>query len=148
FNVHLHKNKKAVDIPLDGDIGIPALGLTVYPGSKLAINLGYDFQFDFGLSRTEDFYVDAKNSHLTLSFDAGLGPNFHAAAKLAFLRVDVSDAPGDPNDPNNLNNPLHPTSLGNGAFSVSLVNPLGGDHLTLDGIAKGLTDPGSLVDAS
>ncbi len=149
FNVHLHKTKQAVSIPLDGDLGVPALGLSVYPGSALTINLGYDFQFDFGLSRTEGFYVDTQNSHLTLSFDAGLGSNFHATGRLAFLQIDVTDAPGDPNDPNNLSNPLHPTSLGNGAFTVSMLNPFGSSpRLTLDGIAKGLSDPGSLVKAA
>ncbi len=102
----------STDLPIDFDIGIPGLGLTVRPPSAVNVTLAWTFDLTFGLSRTDGFYFVTSD---TEEFDLDLLvsiPGFNAEGRLGFLQLDVTDDVGSP-------------SNFNLSFSVDVKDPIG-----------------------
>ncbi len=63
FNLDLHGSYTFAQLPVDGSIGLPGLGLSVNSGSTLTIAVGYAIYLHFGFvynqsTNTVSFYVD------------------------------------------------------------------------------------------
>lgn len=98
--VLLGQDLALVDVPIDFDIGIPALGLDVEGDIKLM--LGFDWHVAFGISRDYGFYFDTSAAdELALTLSATT-PDLSARGDLVFLQLDVRDEDADDN-PNNQN---------------------------------------------
>jgi Ca2+-binding RTX toxin-like protein/streptogramin lyase len=88
FDLWLGKNY-SVATGIDLGVGLPALGLQV-TGSAM-FQLGWEFQFGFGVSRSDGFYLDThRPDELTLTLD-GTIPGLTAQGKLGFLRLTARD---------------------------------------------------------
>jgi Ca2+-binding RTX toxin-like protein/Leucine-rich repeat (LRR) protein len=130
FNLLLHQQASLLNTPLNFDIGLPSLGLSVDGG--VAVKVGYDFHFSFGVSRDDGFYfgTNAKAPgtqnpipELTVQLDAGI-PDLQATGRLGFLQLSVQD---------NATNPTHLL----GKFDVDLKDPDNDGKLTFDELAAG-----------
>ena len=74
---------------LDTNIGIPGLGLDV--GGNLKVELGYEFNLDFGINKDKKFYFNTSNpDEVKIDLDVSL-PNLEATGDLGFLQLDVWD---------------------------------------------------------
>ena len=107
FDMHLGQDLSLLTLPIDFDIGLPALGLDV--DGNVAVKLGWDFLMGFGVSRTDGVYFNtaAKDSagnaapELIVDLEVTI-PGLDATGTLTFLQLDVrgrSDravAPGRP----------------------------------------------------
>jgi hypothetical protein len=92
FNLHLHQDLMDATLPINFDIGLPALGLSVNGGVRL--RLGWDFYFGFGVSLADGFYIDTTpvsgGHHFTVSVDVS-APNLVANGRLVFLNLTATD---------------------------------------------------------
>ncbi|WP_375506548.1 putative Ig domain-containing protein [uncultured Nostoc sp.] len=90
FNLRLGKAAIAFDSPLDTNLGIPGIGLSINGNAKS--NLGYDFNLDFGINKTNGFYFDTSAANeLNLNLGASL-PGLETRGKLGFLELSATDA--------------------------------------------------------
>src|SRR5262249_28214202 len=55
FNLDLGQNLALLNAPIDFDLGLPRLGLTVSGGVQL--QLGWDWKLSFGVDRNVGFYI-------------------------------------------------------------------------------------------
>ncbi len=135
FEIQLHQDAIALDVPLDFDIGIPGLQLDVDGGVQ--VRMGFDAALKFGIQTDLvggdlGFFLDTSDpEEFTFYVDARI-PGMNARGQLAFLQLDVQD------------DPLQPTSLGL-TFSVDLQDPNHDGMLTLSEIAA--ADFGEIIDA-
>ena len=123
-------------LPLDADLGFPALGLSIDAGLDLAFNWGFDFTI--GASLDGVFFDVGASPELQINLNAALAPGSMAGGTLGFLQLNVTD------DPNN------PTAFA-GSFVIDLIDPGVGaandGRVTLDELATlGLSQLGNLVD--
>jgi len=81
------------DVPLDANLGIPALGL------QTEGNLNADFNFDlslsFGIHKQFGFYLDTKKTYLDAGIRVDLD-DFEGRGGLGFLALDFADDPENP----------------------------------------------------
>ncbi|MDY6803612.1 MAG: DUF4347 domain-containing protein, partial [Cyanobacteriota bacterium] len=81
------------DVPLDANLGIPALGL------QTEGNLNADFNFDlslsFGIHKQFGFYLDTKKTFLDAGIRVDLD-DFAGRGGLGFLALDFADDPENP----------------------------------------------------
>ena len=123
-------------LPLDADLGFPALGLSIDAGLDVAFSWGFDFTI--GASLDGVFLEVGAAPELQIDVSATLAPGSIASGTLGFLQLSVSD------DPNN------PTAFA-GSFSIDLTDPGVGaannGRVTLDELASlGVANLGDLVD--
>ena len=126
FNLHLRGNAITASLPINFDIGLPGLGLTVEPPASVSAQVGFDWQLAFGVSRAEGFYLDTsvpKELNLRLGITT---PGLNAVGQFGFLQLDVTDSQSTPTnfvadcaidlkDPVGANNRLSLTDLADGA---------------------------------
>ncbi|HEV8293382.1 MAG TPA: calcium-binding protein, partial [Tepidisphaeraceae bacterium] len=105
--------RKSIPLSVPFDIGIPALGLKDL-NSLLSGSLDFTFNFGFGISKNDDFYLDTTSSN---EFDIALNlPNLsalNATGRFGFLDLHVVADTSKPN------------TLGGAHFGVDLRDPLG-----------------------
>ena len=90
FNLELAQTLATVNVPLDFDLGLPAVGLEVDGGVQL--QLGYDYHLSFGVNR-QDFYLDTSSpNELVVQAVASL-PNTSATGRLGPLELTAVDDP-------------------------------------------------------
>jgi hypothetical protein len=146
FHIVLASDLVQFQIPFDLDLGVPGLGLNV--DGQVAARVGFQFDFGFGVSRSDGVYFDVSDSdELTVNFDVGL-THLDASGQLLFLQLDVNDlAAGNP--------ALEPEELGlapdvingfAGEFAIDLTDPSGDGKLTLAELAS-VGDFSQIVDA-
>ncbi|HEU5192826.1 MAG TPA: hypothetical protein VFX14_24355 [Methylomirabilota bacterium] len=139
FQIRLLRTQSLINAPIDFDIGIPALRLSVAPGSTFNVEVGFDYVLTFGVSRADGFFVDPTPANeASLAFKATL-PNFHATGELAFLQLDVKDDQGDPT------HAAVPTTF-LGGFVIDVRDPAAG-RLRLDELLSGAANVGNLIHA-
>ena len=109
----LLSDETELDIDMTGSLGIPGLELKVDSGT-FRLATGYDFQFNFGVSKNDGFYIDTNASSLEIDFSATID-DFKATGDLFFLQVDVNKLPA--------NEPIKDITIGGGELKVDLRNP-------------------------
>lgn len=128
FNLRLKRTAALIDTsanPIDFDLGIPGLGLSVDGNVKMEV--GFDLKLKFAISATDGFYLDTSDSEeLRVDFNLTI-PGLKAKGQLLFLQLEVldeSDGVSLAGDPRDL---THFT----GYFSVNLKDTSGsGNKLT------------------
>ncbi|MCC6231526.1 MAG: hypothetical protein IT580_02725, partial [Verrucomicrobiales bacterium] len=145
FDLRLKKAVALVDTsgnPIDFDIGIPGLGLSV--DGNVKVEVGFDLRLAFGLNTSDGFYVDTSaDEELRLEFKITI-PGLNAKGQLLFLQLDVSDD-SDGKDANG--NVRNPTSF-IGYFSVDIKDPIGsGNKLTFADLLNPGLSVSKLIDA-
>src|SRR5262249_18006197 len=140
FKLH-YTGHKDLAINLSGSLGIPGLDLQVDSG-KFILSSDYNFQFNFGVSKADGFYVDTGTSSLGITFSATI-PDLKATGHLFFLKVDVNQQPGAIQPIVLAGSPNRPT------LEVDLVNPVspGSPRLTLQELTSGNFSPADLFAA-
>jgi hypothetical protein len=89
FAVSLADPGVTIAVPIDVDFGLPALGLEVT--GQVQLELGYEWDLAFGVSRAQGFYIDtSKGEELRLNLRASI-PGLEAEGRLGFLQVDAVD---------------------------------------------------------
>ena len=137
FQLHLADQ---TDLPIDmtGSLGIPGLELRVDSGT-FNLATGYDFHFNFGVSKNDGFYIDTAASSLEIDFGATI-KDFRATGDLFFLQLDVNKLPA--------NQPVKDITIGGGELKVDLRNPFSSNsRLTLTELTSGGFDPFDLFGA-
>jgi len=162
FHLKLHQTIAEINVPVDFDIGIPALKLSVAPGSKITILVGFDWDITFGVSRADGFYLDTSApKEMDLFFNVLL-PDFKARGTLAFLTLTVTDEDADNNLANNYpvnGDPNHRaadldidgvrSSLFEGSFAIDIGGAAGdGGRVTFGELGTGEATSGNLLTAS
>jgi hypothetical protein len=140
FAMHLGQDLSLLSVPIDFDIGLPALGLEV--DGDVDVRLGWGFQMGFGVSRSDGVYFDtdardaAGNSIPELAVDLEVtAPSLSAVGSLAFLRLQAKD---DETAPSRLA----------GQFTIDVRDPGDDDdRLTFAELAGGPA-PDDLIDAA
>src|SRR5262249_50972975 len=134
FRIKITQSVTALNSPIDFDISLPGLGLSVDAPAAVHVDLGYTFNFGFGVSRADGFYFDTSpaddmtvTAHVTL-------PNFVAHGKIGFLRITAAD------------NPATPTAF-DANFTVQLTDPFNTGKLTHNEITGGNFNLGDIVSA-
>ncbi|MSU60792.1 MAG: LEPR-XLL domain-containing protein [Pedosphaera sp.] len=128
FNLRLKKSAALLDTssdPIDFDIGVPGLGLSV--DGNVKIEIGFDLKLKFAITATDGFYFDTSDpEELRVDFSLTI-PGLKAKGQLLFLQLEVLDESdgvslaGDPRE----------SSHFTGYFSVDLKDPVGsGNKLT------------------
>ena len=91
FNISLSGQLDSIEQNIAVDLGLPGLGLTLNPGSKAKVDIGYDFDFAIGVNRNGQFYFDTpEETDLSLSVSATL-PQLSAKGQLGLLNFDIED---------------------------------------------------------
>jgi Ca2+-binding RTX toxin-like protein len=136
FNMRLINDFYTAQLPVGFDLGLPGLGLAIDPNSAVQLDLGYQYEFGFGVSLTDGVYIDtAAANDLIIDLNATI-PNFVGTASLGFLQLDVRDRQTAPS---------HFT----GQFAIDLMDPVGtNNRLTFNEIAAGNLNFASMIDAS
>lgn len=97
FKVRLMKSLAVVDTsanPIQFDIGLPGLGLSVQ--GNVRVQIGFDLKLYFGLSASDGFYFNTSaDEELRLDFKVTI-PGLSARGNLLWLQLDVADDPDDP----------------------------------------------------
>jgi len=84
-----------VDVPIDFDLGLPALGLSV--DGQVQLSLGFVWNLAFGVSRDDGFYLNvAAPAELALVLEARI-PDLRARGNLLCFQLDVADEDADDN---------------------------------------------------
>ena len=110
-------------VPINFDLGIPALNLQV--DGDVNIRLGFDVQFGFGVSKADGFYLDTSaENEMAVQFEVTI-PNFDATGNLFFLQLEAKDHPATP-------------SKFKGAFGIDLKDPSGDGKLTYGEFSGGV----------
>ncbi|MCC7373311.1 MAG: M10 family metallopeptidase C-terminal domain-containing protein [Verrucomicrobiales bacterium] len=145
FNIRLGRTIDVVDTesdPIDFDIGIPGLGLSVEGNVK--VEIGFNLNLFFGISSEDGFFFDtnglnddspADDSELTVFFRVTI-PGLSATGNLLFLQVQVGDASGGGRSP----------SLFDGNFAVDLFDADG--RLSFGEMMGGGFDLGRVFDVT
>ena len=108
FDIALHQDLTALNVPLDFDIGLPALGLDV--DGDVRVRASFDLDIGFGFSRDDGPYIETSVvDELVIRLLADV-PGLSATGNLAFLQLDVQDNPSAP-------------SFFDGTFTVDLIDP-------------------------
>jgi Ca2+-binding RTX toxin-like protein len=112
FDLNLGTTKPLLDIPLETDIGLPGLGLSVTGEAEAKFD--FNLALGFGVNKTDGFFLDtSKDKELSINLDASLS-ELTAKGSLGFLQMGVIDK----------------GSKLNAGFSVDLKDPNGDDKLT------------------
>lgn len=128
FKIRIKKSMALVDTtanPIQFDIGVPGLGLSV--DGNVKIQLGFDLKLYFGVSASDGFYFRTDDSEeLKVDFMITI-PGLHARGNLFFLQLDVRDESDGVDAQGHERNS---SSVG-GFFSINLKDPIGsGNKLT------------------
>ncbi|MBM3881910.1 MAG: LEPR-XLL domain-containing protein, partial [Verrucomicrobia bacterium] len=145
FKIRLKKTLALLDTsdnPIDFDIGIPGLGLSV--NGNVKIEIGFDLKLYFGINATDGFYFDTSDSEeLRINFKITI-PGLSATGELLFLQLEVSDDSDGVDAKGNTRNP----SRFEGYFAVDLRDPVGsGNKLTFADMGSSGFDFEDFVDA-
>ncbi len=156
FDLRLHQDLVSATIPVDFDIGLPALGLEL--AGDVDLRLGYDFAFGFGVQHvgdTVEFFLDtlATNTNgdpvpeLTVNVEVSI-PDLIGVGSLGFLRLRVADEDADANAANDWNDAgatpstvdvdgdgILPSRLA-GVFTVDLTSPAADGMLRVSDLAS------------
>ncbi|MFO1501735.1 MAG: hypothetical protein U1G07_25725 [Verrucomicrobiota bacterium] len=150
FDLRLKKTIALVDgsaHPIDFDLGIDALGLSV--DGAVQVEIGFDFQLHFVISTSEGFYFVTNDDivfdvpgippaqdprgDLVVNFNVTI-PDFSAKGNLLFLEVEASDD----RDGVDANGRRRDPSSFSGYFIVDLKDPIGTDgKLTVGDMTSG-----------
>jgi Ca2+-binding RTX toxin-like protein len=119
FNFTLKRDLLALSVPIGFDIGLPALGLSVMQEdgqpAELLVKVGFDFDFGFGVSKTEGFFFDTSAAEeLRIGVEVSM-PDLELAGRLGFLTLAVKDSTEAP------------TSF-TGTFAVNIQDPIGSNN--------------------
>ena len=91
----LGRQATLVDVPIDFDLGLPALGLSV--DGQVQLSLGFVWNLAFGVSRDDGFYLNvAAPAELALVLEARI-PDLRARGNLLCFQLDVADEDADDN---------------------------------------------------
>jgi Ca2+-binding RTX toxin-like protein len=124
FDMELFGAQVLADSSIGFDLGLPGLGLDI--DGNVRLDLGFSWQFGFGISKTDGFYLklpNTINNDLQIDLTATL-PGFAATGTLGFLRVQAKD------------DASQPTTL-SGRFTVDLKDPSADQRLTVDDLRSG-----------
>ncbi len=140
FSMHLGEDLSLLSVPIDFDIGLPALGLKV--DGKVNVRLGWDFQMGFGVSRSDGVYFNATAKdnagnpipELTVDLDV-TAPGLAAIGSLGFLQLQARD---DETEPSRLA----------GRFTVDVKDPEDDDGRLSFGEMAGGPDLDEVIDAA
>ncbi|MGK7942832.1 MAG: right-handed parallel beta-helix repeat-containing protein, partial [Crocosphaera sp.] len=132
------------------DIGLPGLNLSVEDSSSIDVNLGYEFQLGFGISRQEGVYLTTDvEDELLINLEASI-PDLEAVGTLGFLEVKITDEDKDENPDNdgiNVDGDEYDPSSFIGQFKVDIIDPGNNDNrLTFSELSSGLFS-GNFLDA-
>ncbi|WP_182868153.1 PKD domain-containing protein [Rhodopirellula sp. JC639] len=121
FDVKLGRALKTVEVPIDFDLGLPGLNLSL-SDTTVELDFGFEFNLGFGVGINEGFFIDTADTDLTVRFDASI-PNLDARGQLAFLNIDATSGI----------DPVTglPETRFDGSFEVDLNDPNGDGRLTL-----------------
>ena len=124
-----------VTVPIEFDLGLPAIGLDI--DVNPTVTLDWQWDFGFGFSVSEGFYVDTSDENEIEVVLSVTIPDSSIQGRLFFLQLDVSD---DPNNP----------SIVSGTFLIDLKDPLdsaGTDRFSVSDMLTG-PSPSTWVEAS
>ncbi|MCT7956395.1 DUF4347 domain-containing protein [Laspinema palackyanum] len=89
--------KNSIDlatIPLNGSIGLPALGIQAQGSADSAFE--YQLSLGFGYHKDYGFYLDTENTELVFNLGLGLSDDFKATGTAGFLQLDLENNADDP----------------------------------------------------
>lgn len=144
FDITLGKTYDLASLALDGDLGLPGLGINV-DGSA---DLTFDYQLDlgFGINQNFGFFIDTEKTSFNASTNLGLSDDFQATGNLVFLKLDLTD---------DADNPTAATlefDLGLNDLDADPDNDFDGDRLTISELRNGslddLFDPSASADVN
>ncbi len=140
FAMRLGQDLSLLTVPIDFDIGLPALGLEV--DGDVNVRLGWDFLMGFGVSRSDGVYFNtaakdnAGNSAPELTVDLEVTtPNLTAIGSLGFLQLQARD---DETEPSRLA----------GRFTVDVEDPEDNDDRLSFAELAGGPDFDEMIDAA
>jgi Ca2+-binding RTX toxin-like protein len=98
YKLHLAFSPVAVNLPLNFDLGLPALGLDVSGGIRAEV--GIDWTLGFGVSRSLGAYINLGSASpdaedLAVDFKLSI-PNLNATGRLGFLKITAKDRAANP----------------------------------------------------
>jgi len=126
------------DIPIGFDFGIPGLGFEVNDASHVEVALDWEFNFGFGVSRTDGFYFTTYDGSEDHTLDVQLGitiPGLQALGRIGFLAVLIED---------DLQVPSHLS----GGITVDILDPYGSNNRLTFNELTSVPDFSSMVDIS
>lgn len=104
-------------IPINFDIGLPGLGLSVAPPAAVNVSMNWDVELQLGVSKALGFFFNTAGSHFAVDVTA-TAPGFNATGQLGFLQLNLVNHP-NPAPGENTHLGLH--------FAVNMQDPVGGD---------------------
>jgi len=96
FKMRLVDTLYTENLPLGFDLGLPGLGLEMDANSAVQLDLGYQYDFGFGVNLDQGFYLDTSSANeFIIDLNATI-PGFSGTASLGFLQLDINDRASDP----------------------------------------------------
>ena len=98
FDITIEKTYHIASFGLDGDLGLPGLGIDVKGDVKGSADLTFDYEFGlgFGISRKFGFFIDTDKTGFAAEVSLGLSDDFQTQANLGFLGLDIKDDVANP----------------------------------------------------
>ena len=88
--------------PLDTDLGLAALGISLETNGELNADFGYGIDLAFGINKDDGFYLNTDDTAFELDAGLSLGnesaentKEFDITGKLGFLQLNIIDGVGD-----------------------------------------------------
>jgi len=88
--------------PLDTDLGLSALGISLETNGNLNADFGYGIDLAFGINKDDGFYLNTDDTAFELDAGLSLGnesaentEEFGITGKLGFLQLDINDGIGN-----------------------------------------------------
>ncbi|MBV6627277.1 MAG: DUF4114 domain-containing protein [Rivularia sp. (in: Bacteria)] len=78
-------------ISIDGDLGLPALGIGVESNGSLDANFDYAIDLAFGIDTDDGFYINTEDTGFEVAASFGFSDDFSATGNLGFLQLDVAN---------------------------------------------------------
>ncbi|MEL7245089.1 MAG: hypothetical protein AAGM40_22540, partial [Cyanobacteria bacterium J06573_2] len=78
-------------ISIDGDLGLPALGIGIESNGSLDANFDYGIDLAFGINTDDGFYINTEDTGFEVAASFGFSDDFSATGKLGFLQLDVAN---------------------------------------------------------
>ncbi|BAY84313.1 hypothetical protein NIES267_38090 [Calothrix parasitica NIES-267] len=78
-------------ITLNGDLGLPALGINIESDGDIETNFDYKIDLGFGISTDDGFYINTEDTGFDVGASLSLSDEFTATGKLAFLQIEATN---------------------------------------------------------
>jgi len=79
-------------IALDGDLGLPALGIAIESDGSLDLGFEYALELAFGINQEDGLYINTEDTSFGVGAGMELSEDFVATGNLGFLQLDIINA--------------------------------------------------------